>query len=74
MSPAKKKAAAKKKAELRETKFCRSCGSAATCAVGGLPPGWSFSAEAGGITFMCDVCARRNIRSIEAKLSIEWWE
>ncbi|HEX9697654.1 MAG TPA: hypothetical protein VGB64_15230 [Actinomycetota bacterium] len=78
MSPAKKPPAkktrppAKKKA--RETKSCRMCGATATCVPGGLPPGWSFSAEPGGITFMCDDCARRNIRSIEAKLPSEWWE
>ncbi|HVL89284.1 MAG TPA: hypothetical protein VM841_03505 [Actinomycetota bacterium] len=74
-APSPKKAAKKKAAEKpRETKSCRMCGTTATCAPGGIPPGWSFSAEPGGITFMCDDCARRNIRSIEAKLSMEWWE
>jgi hypothetical protein len=38
-----------------------------------LPLTWVTSAEADGLRYYCDRCARENLRSIEAKLDSEWW-
>ncbi len=38
-----------------------------------LPPGWSFETGDRGVQWLCLVCTRENVRSIEAKLPEEWW-
>jgi hypothetical protein len=53
---------------------CSYCGSAADAPDDGLPEGWSFSVEDGGVRYQCRDCIRRNIRAIEGKLPDEWWE
>ena len=37
------------------------------------PLGWSMSVEKKRVTYQCPACAREHIRSIEAKLSEEYW-
>lgn len=53
---------------------CGHCGSSGQCAEGGLPSGWSFSVEDGKTKYMCQSCARANLRAIEAKLPQDYWE
>jgi hypothetical protein len=39
-----------------------------------MPEGWSMVTENKRVEFQCADCVRNNIRSIEGKLSTEWWE
>ena len=49
---------------------CSLCGATAA----GAPLTWMFEMDKrrGGLLY-CDHCARRNLRSVEAKLDQEWW-
>jgi hypothetical protein len=53
--------------------------SGATCAWCGAtadppPPTWSLATtERGREEWLCDNCARQNIRSIEGRLDSDWW-
>ena len=49
-----------------------------SCAVCGttvdeLPATWSMQVGERGQTWLCERCARDNIRSIEGKLDEAWW-
>jgi hypothetical protein len=49
-----------------------------TCAVCGttvaeVPATWSMQVGERGQTWLCERCARDNIRSIEGKLDEAWW-
>lgn len=35
--------------------------------------GWTITKERGRTTYLCDECARENIRAIEGKLPEEYW-
>ena len=53
-------------------------GERVSCAVCGrtedeLPATWSMQVSERGQTWICDTCARENIRSIEGKLDEAWW-
>ncbi|MFJ8665027.1 hypothetical protein [Streptomyces sp. NPDC093600] len=37
------------------------------------PVTWSSSLENGARRYLCDSCARENIRSIEGRLDSTWW-
>ena len=37
------------------------------------PLGWSWGIERGRRTWICQACARENLRSIEGKLDEDWW-
>lgn len=37
------------------------------------PLTWATSIERGRVRRYCDECARTNLRSMEAKLDVEWW-
>jgi hypothetical protein len=55
------------------------CGRIADVKVDGDPPlGWCADVVDGAdgqyTKWICDVCTRRYVRSIEAKLDAEWWE
>lgn len=41
---------------------------------GGMPEGWSMAVEGKRIEYQCPPCVRVNIRAIEGKLPMEWWE
>lgn len=56
------------------TRTCSHCGTTADSPEEGLPEGWSFAFERGGVTYQCVECVRANIRSIEGKLPEEYWE
>ena len=56
------------------TRSCSHCGKQAEASEDGLPEGWSFSFERGGVLYQCLECVRANIRSIEGKLPEEYWE
>ncbi|MBA2283265.1 MAG: hypothetical protein M3527_06295 [Actinomycetota bacterium] len=58
--------------------ICNHCGTVVDAELdeaGGpiAPPGWSWAPSARGVQYMCQACTRANVRSIEAKLSEEWW-
>lgn len=73
--PGKPKKPAAKKKPARTTRICSLCGSMKSCAEGGIPNGWTITVDGRtGVEYMCDDCARRNIRAIEGKLPEEWWE
>ncbi|MET9438430.1 hypothetical protein [Streptomyces sp. NPDC006551] len=48
---------------------CARCGKTAE----ELPVTWSCSVEDGARRYLCDSCARENIRSIEGRLDSTWW-
>jgi hypothetical protein len=54
----------------RPPAICSTCGAVAAAAV---PVNWSASLEGGRRLWTCDGCARRHVRSIEAKLDSAWW-
>jgi uncharacterized membrane protein len=56
------------------TRTCSRCGTAAEAPADGLPPGWSFEVENGGVRYQCPDCIRANIRAIEGKLPEDYWE
>ncbi|MFI6285326.1 hypothetical protein ACIBCM_11300 [Streptomyces sp. NPDC051018] len=39
----------------------------------GPPPTWTCSMENGSRRYLCDDCARANIRAIESRLDSSWW-
>jgi hypothetical protein len=39
-----------------------------------MPAGWTIGFDRRGVEYMCDDCARANIRAIEGKLPEEYWE
>ena len=49
---------------------CSSCGATAD---DWMALGWTTSKEGGRTSYLCPVCARRNIRAIEGKLPEEYW-
>lgn len=50
---------------------CDRCG---TLVTGPTPPlGWSSGVERGRPSWICEACARENLRSIEGKLDEDWW-
>lgn len=50
---------------------CQVCG---TPSPSDPPPlGWSGGVDAGRTTWICESCARLNMRGIEGKLDPEWW-
>ncbi len=50
---------------------CSRCG---MLVPGPTPPlGWSSGFERGRQTWICEACARENLRSIEGKLDEDWW-
>ncbi|MGW2016566.1 hypothetical protein [Streptomyces sp. NPDC001927] len=48
---------------------CARCGTT----VETLPVTWTCSVENGRREYICDRCARENIRSIEGRLDSTWW-
>ncbi|MEV4945231.1 hypothetical protein [Streptomyces sp. NPDC053755] len=48
---------------------CAHCGKTAE----ELPVTWTCSLENGTRRYLCDTCARENIRSIEGRLDSTWW-
>lgn len=56
------------------TRTCSRCGARAEAPADGLPAGWSFEVEPGGVRYQCTTCVRANIRAIEGKLPEEYWE
>ncbi|MFG2871388.1 hypothetical protein EAO71_31310 [Streptomyces sp. ms191] len=48
---------------------CARCGKTAE----ELPVTWTCSVENGSRHYICDTCARENIRSIEGRLDSDWW-
>ena len=48
---------------------CTGCGAIAE----GVPATWTCSVEDGVRQYLCDECARANIRSIEGRLDSDWW-
>lgn len=53
---------------------CSYCGTSAEVPDDGLPEGWSLVTEKRRVEYQCAGCVRANIRSIEGKLSEEYWE
>lgn len=49
---------------------CAACGAVANAPA---PLDWSAGVEGGRRVWTCGVCARDNLRSIEAKLDSSWW-
>lgn len=50
---------------------CSVCGRTAE---GETPPlTWSSSTTERGVQWVCDVCTRENVRSIEGRLDEAWW-
>jgi hypothetical protein len=56
--------------QLDEPVVCTRCG---TSANEGMPLDWALSTEAGRWLAYCPVCARDNLRAIEAKLDSAYW-
>ncbi|MFI2371051.1 hypothetical protein [Streptomyces sp. NPDC018833] len=48
---------------------CSVCGATAE----GTPVTWTCSVENGVRRYLCEACARANIRAIEGKLDTDWW-
>ncbi|WP_137993470.1 hypothetical protein [Streptomyces vilmorinianum] len=48
---------------------CARCGKTAQS----VPVTWTCSVENGTRQYICDTCARENIRSIEGRLDSSWW-
>ncbi|MGW8355276.1 hypothetical protein [Streptomyces wedmorensis] len=48
---------------------CARCGRTADL----LPVTWTCSVENGRREYICDECARDNLRAIEARLNPNWW-
>ncbi|MFD4629554.1 hypothetical protein ACFVYR_06450 [Streptomyces sp. NPDC058284] len=48
---------------------CGLCGTVAR----GTPPTWTCSVENGTRRYLCEACARDNIRAIEGRLDSAWW-
>jgi hypothetical protein len=52
-----------------ESIMCSRCGAVAE----GTPPTWTLSVENGVHHYLCEDCARANIRAIEGRLDSNWW-
>ncbi|MFP1626720.1 hypothetical protein ACLB9X_16460 [Streptomyces sp. 5K101] len=52
-----------------ESTVCSRCGATAE----GTPVTWTCSVENGVPLYLCEDCARANIRSIEGRLDSSWW-
>lgn len=50
---------------------CAGCG--AVTADGCVPPTWTYQVSERGATYLCEACARQNLRSIEGRLDEAWW-
>ncbi|MCZ4515555.1 hypothetical protein O3Q52_47095 [Streptomyces sp. ActVer] len=48
---------------------CARCGATAE----DPPLTWTFSVENGTRHYICDACARANLRAIEGRLDSTWW-
>lgn len=48
---------------------CTGCGTTAPA----RPITWTLQVDDGGTTWLCDVCTRRDLRSIESRLDETWW-
>ncbi len=53
---------------------CERCGLEAAPAEGDPPLAWSCDRDSDGEHWVCPVCTRDNVRSIEGKLDQTWWE
>ncbi|WP_369036322.1 MULTISPECIES: hypothetical protein [Streptomyces] len=51
------------------TVVCAHCGTQAE----GPPLTWTCSVENGTRHYLCDTCARQNLRAIEGRLDSAWW-
>ncbi|HVU71827.1 MAG TPA: hypothetical protein VHE83_02595 [Mycobacteriales bacterium] len=51
---------------------CSGCGTPAPDG-GDVPATWTFQTSERGVTYLCEACARQNIRSIEGRLDDAWW-
>jgi len=56
-------------ARVGEVVSCSVCGTT----VDEVPLTWSMQVSERGQTWVCDRCARDNLRSIEGKLDEAWW-
>ncbi|MFD9031571.1 hypothetical protein ACFVZW_10535 [Streptomyces sp. NPDC059567] len=54
---------------VKEPIICSRCGKTAE----ELPLTWTCSVENGARHYLCEDCARENIRSIEGRLDSSWW-
>jgi hypothetical protein len=52
---------------------CDFCGCCAPGEDADVPLTWLVSVEGGVTRTYCEPCARRHLRSIEAKLDSQWW-
>ncbi|MEV4332162.1 hypothetical protein AB0K02_16790 [Streptomyces sp. NPDC049597] len=52
-----------------ESTVCSACGATAE----GTPVTWTFSVENGVRLYLCEDCARANLRAIEGRLDSTWW-
>jgi hypothetical protein len=50
---------------------CAGCGVLAPD--GEVPATWTFQVSERGATYLCEGCARQNLRSIEGRLDEAWW-
>lgn len=60
--------------ERAAVRSCAQCGTQAEAPGGGAPLGWSMGIERGLVEYLCAACTRLNIRSIEGKLSTDYWD
>lgn len=78
LSPAKKsKAAVSKKPRATPAprwRACSRCGRTRPCPPGGMPNGWSYGWDGKRAEYLCVDCSRASIRSIEGRLTAEYWE
>ncbi|MGQ4387258.1 hypothetical protein [Streptomyces sp. SAS_270] len=56
-------------AEEAQPLVCAHCGTQAE----GPEPTWTCSIENGTRQYLCDSCARANLRAIEGRLDSAWW-
>ncbi|HUQ38730.1 MAG TPA: hypothetical protein VM030_01125 [Acidimicrobiales bacterium] len=56
------------------TRTCSFCGSMTDGPEDGLPEGWSLATDRGRVEYLCAVCTRSHVRSIEANLPTDFWE
>ena len=57
----------------RSPRTCSVCGTVAAPDDEGAALSWSTSVERGRRRAVCPACTRANVRSIEGKLTEEWW-
>lgn len=56
---------------MSEPAYCQRCGRRSPSDP--PPVDWSGGTERGRQVWVCDRCTRENLRSIEGKLSPDWW-